>query len=358
MNDEFDDLTKPSPSFLCTVTPPARAPAHPPRSGGRRPCRRPSRWSGAGGGSRSTSSSSPRTARRTRRCWPTAHDRADRPRVAPPARVPRRPDGGAQPKRQFDQDRDQLRRAARSAAAYAEAADRLGGPEAFSTAALTKINELAMAHLFPEQPEPDGAARAGGAPPSRVRAPAPRSPRSRSRSSTSWPARSTRPWPHAGGSSSSAPRSPSSATASNSAKNPTATTIVNRVRAAFGMPPIEEAGSYEDDEAVHRGDAESAETNPTDSRNPGADAVGWASPTSAASIPGRAGAVGDAHPTNSVVPPDRKDVARPTARRTSRVCFGTPLCVRGVLKHTLHNSSRYELRRPTARVSALSASLR
>ena len=53
-------------------------------------------------------------------------------------------------KRHADQDREQLRRAARAAAAYATAADALGGPEAFGSAALTKINELAMGHLFPE----------------------------------------------------------------------------------------------------------------------------------------------------------------------------------------------------------------
>lgn len=57
-------------------------------------------------------------------------------------------------KRQFDRDNEQLRRAARAASAYASAADSLGGPEAFSAAALTKINELAMAHLFPADGSP------------------------------------------------------------------------------------------------------------------------------------------------------------------------------------------------------------
>ncbi|CAA9412841.1 MAG: hypothetical protein AVDCRST_MAG64-2414 [uncultured Phycisphaerae bacterium] len=61
-------------------------------------------------------------------------------------------------KRQFDRDHEQLRHAARAAAAYASAADSLGGPEAFGAAALTKINELAMAHLFP--PGEPGAAPA------------------------------------------------------------------------------------------------------------------------------------------------------------------------------------------------------
>jgi len=51
-------------------------------------------------------------------------------------------------KRQFDRDNEQLRRATRAATAYASAAESLGGPEAFSSAALTRINELAMGHLF------------------------------------------------------------------------------------------------------------------------------------------------------------------------------------------------------------------
>jgi hypothetical protein len=54
-------------------------------------------------------------------------------------------------RRQLGYDAEQLRRAARAAAAYATAADAAGGPEAFSAAALTKINQLAMDRLFDEK---------------------------------------------------------------------------------------------------------------------------------------------------------------------------------------------------------------
>ena len=59
-------------------------------------------------------------------------------------------------RRLFCHEAEHLRRAARAAAAYATAADAAGGPEAFSAAALTKINHLAMDRLFNDSAAAEG----------------------------------------------------------------------------------------------------------------------------------------------------------------------------------------------------------
>ena len=274
-----------------------RRPLHPPRGGGRPPSRRAEPMVWGRGRLKVDVVLKPEDRPAYEALLAEPHDRARRPRVAPPARGYRvGMTAVLNHKRQFDQDRDQLRRdppappPRRLKLPTASA-----GPRRSAPPPSRRSTSWRWPTCSPSHPSRPAAPRLA----SRVRAPAPPSPPLKVALLNELARTIDKALAARGGSSSSAPRSPSSATPSNDAMSPTAQPSSTASARPSACRRSTRTGRTKLNEEVHR------ETR-------------------------RA-----RRPTRSFASPrERRTVCR------CRVCFSTPPVGRGVLKHTLHDWSR------------------